>query len=106
MNLKSYILGMVIGFCMGRLSLGIIDDPAAKHKQEALKSYEESLITYHNKLDAVRISLEEKDDEIRRKWQSMVDDISKYQASMCKDDAGKWTEWDDVYLNSWKSAEK
>lgn len=64
------------------------------------------LMRYHAKLLAIEEDLEEKDKEIRKKWQRMVDDISKYQAAVDPEDNGKWNEWDDVFLNSWSSAEK
>ena len=60
-------------------------------------------------LDELYHDLKEQDTRIRRKWQSMVDDFSKYNAyvlSRSGKDISKWNEWDDQYLNSWGSAEK
>lgn len=51
--------------------------------------------------------LEIKDEEVRKKWQDMVVDISKYQfMNQPSHLRGKWTEMDDVYLQSWCSADE
>lgn len=46
-----------------------------------------------------------KEAEVRRKWQAMVSDISQYQFGDMPN-KGQWTDLDQMYLNSWKSAEQ
>lgn len=46
-----------------------------------------------------------KDAEVRKKWQTMVSDISQYQFSFMENKS-EWTDLDQMYLDSWKSAEK
>lgn len=46
-----------------------------------------------------------KDAEVRLKWQRMVSDISQYQFGDMPN-KGQWTDLDQMYLNSWKSAEQ
>lgn len=46
-----------------------------------------------------------KDAEIRLKWQRMVSDISQYQFGFMENKS-EWTDLDQMYLDSWKSAEK
>lgn len=86
-------------FYLGRLSALWARNAYLEKKRGELMAYRDHL------LDACDI-LEEKDKEIRNKWQAMVTDISRYDAALDPQDAGKWTEADDIYLNSWKSAEK
>lgn len=75
-------------------------------RNKYLEDKKQELLAYHAQLLAIEQSLEEKDKAIRNKWQKMVDDISKYQAAIDPEDRGKWSEWDDVYFQSWNSAEK
>ena len=86
-------------FFVGRYSYLFYRNQYLESKRNELNAYREELV----ELSKV---LEEKDAAIRKKWQSMVTDISKYQASMVDGDTGKWSDWDDAYLSSWSSAEK
>lgn len=94
-----YVLVAGFGFEIGRRSQAIVMDKELEKKREAL-------IAYRDELVEIAEHLEQKDTEIRHKWQKMVDDFSKYQAAMNPENASTWTEADDIYLNSWKSAEK
>lgn len=93
------ILSMVASFYIGRYSCLALRNRYLEAKRNELNAYREELLK-------IERALEEKDAAIRKKWQSMVSDISKYQASMIDGDTGKWSDWDDAYLNSWSSAEK
>ncbi len=94
----SQIIFIITSFYCGRLSYMLV-------KNKYLESKRDELNSYRNELLKIESDLEAKDSQIRKKWQSMVDDISKYQASI-NGDTGKWSDWDDVYLRSWNSAEK
>lgn len=71
-----------------------------------LEGKRQDLIAYHAQLVEIEQALEEKDAHIRDKWQRMVNDISQYKAVIDPEDVGKWSEWDDAFFQSWKSAEK
>ena len=86
-------------FYAGRISANIA-------KNRYLEEKRGELIAYHQALLDISEQLELKDKTIKQKWQTMVDDISKYQAYVNPEDTGKWTDMDDIYLQSWKSAEK
>lgn len=89
-----------VSFALGRHSFAI-------WKNSYLEEKRKELIRYHAELLCIERDLEEKDEQIRKKWQAMVSDFSKYQAMAGGfDDTGKWTDMDDIYLNSWGSAEK
>lgn len=75
-------------------------------RNKYLEDKKQELLAYHAQLLSIEQDLEEKDKAIRNKWQRMVEDISKYQAAIDPEDSGKWNEWDDVYFQSWNSAEK
>ncbi len=85
-------------FYLGRLSIRIRYDRNLEQKRQQLMAYRDELLKMAEALDL-------KDRQIREKWQNMVTDFSKYQASI-SGDTGKWTDMDDIYLDSWKSAEK
>lgn len=85
-------------FYLGRLSIRIRYDRHLEQKRQQLMAYRDELLD-------MATALELKDRQIREKWQNMVTDFSKYQASI-SGDTGKWTDMDDIYLDSWKSAEK
>lgn len=93
------IASYVFVFQLGRIV-------ANNFREQYLEDKKQELIEYHAQLLAIADSLEKKDAAIRAKWQTMVDDISKYQYAIDPSDAGKWTEMDDIYLQSWGSAEK
>ena len=61
--------------------------------------------SYAAQANALLQQTKAKDEEVRRKWQAMVSDISQYQFGDMPN-KGQWTELDQMYLNSWKSAEK
>jgi len=94
-----YVIIAGFSFEIGRRSQAILMDDELENKRKALVAYRDELLVMAE-------HLEQKDDEIRHKWQSMVEDFSKYQAMANPQESGKWTESDDIYLNSWKSAEK
>lgn len=75
-------------------------------RNKYLEDKKQELLAYHAQLLEIEQSLEEKDKAIRNKWQRMVEDVAKYQAAIDPEDVGKWSEWDDVYFQSWNSAEK
>lgn len=85
-------------FYLGRLSVlwwrnKLLDVKLAQAKQYAAEANE---LLQQAKL---------KDAEVRLKWQRMVSDISQYQfGDMPNKD--HWTDLDQMYLDSWKSAEK
>lgn len=93
-NFFNFVMGCIIG----RHSYRIVRD-------RYLHSKEKELINYHAQLMEIESELEYKEREIRNKWQRMVVDASNYQASIGGFDTGKWNDMDDVYLNSWSSAE-
>lgn len=97
MNISQIIIILASFYC-GRLSYMLF-------KNKYLESKRDELNSYRNELIELEKALEEKDSQVRKKWQSMVDDISKYQASI-NGNTGKWSDWDDIYLRSWNSAEK
>ena len=92
------VIMFIVGMGFGRGTYIYMKDEELEQKREQLESY-------HKELLEIAEYLEAKEKHIRNKWQAMVDDISKYEASIRQTD-GKWSEWDDVYLNSWSSAEK
>ena len=86
-------------FYLGRLSYRFWQDARLEHdREEILRGAKE--------LGRIEAQLEERDAHIRKKWQEMVNDIALYQASQDPEASKTWSKWDDVYLNSWKSAEK
>lgn len=94
-----FIIISAFWYEIGRRSQEIAMDKDLEEKRE-------TLIAYRDELVEIAQHLEKKDEEIRHKWQKMVEDFSKYQAAMNPEIASTWTEADDIYLNSWKSAEK
>ena len=92
------ILKYTAAFLLGRYSYLYFRNRYLEEKKEQLIGYRDALIE-------IEKGLEEKDEAIRKKWQKMVTDISKYDFAM-RPDSGKWTEADDVYFNSWNSAEQ
>jgi len=90
--------------CMSCFGLGRMSYLVARNRY--LEEKKQELISYHAQLLEIEEGLEARDKQIRQKWQNLVDDISKYQAMSGGFEKGKWTEMDDVYLNSWKSAEE
>lgn len=88
----------ILSFFLGRYSY-LVD------RNKYLKIKEDELMAYRDELIDIAKSLDQKDRHIRKKWQSMVDDFSKYQAAI-GNGTDTWTDMDDVYLNSWSSAEK
>lgn len=99
--MKTFVVALsyVAGFVMGRYSYLF-------WRNKYLEDKKEELIGYHKQLLDIQKTLESKEKFIRNKWQRMVDDFSKYQAAVNPQDSGKWSDWDDAYLNSWKSAEE
>lgn len=95
----SYFVVFAASFGLGRFSYLVA-------RNGYLEGKKQELIAYHAELLAISEGLDERDKKIREKWQNLVDDISKYQAMVGGFEKGKWTEMDDVYLNSWKSAEE
>lgn len=93
------IFCLLLAFYAGRVSAHV-----ARNKY--LEEKKGELIAYHQALLNIAEQLEAKDKAMKQKWQAMVDDFSKYQAYANPDDTGKWTDMDDIYLQSWKSAEK
>lgn len=90
--------------CMACFGLGRMSYLVARNRY--LEDKKQELLAYHAELLAIEENLEARDKKIREKWQNLVDDISKYQAMVGGFEKGKWTDMDDVYLNSWKSAEE
>lgn len=98
-EIAAFVIVSAFWYETGRRSQAIKMDKDLEEKRETLTAYRDELVE-------IAKNLEKKDAEIRRKWQKMVDDFSKYQAAMNPENASTWTEADDIYLNSWKSAEK
>ena len=72
-----------------------------------LEEKKKELIKENERLLALAEELIRQDKRIREKWKAMVNDFSKYQACITDPkDLSKWTEMDDVYLNSWHSADE
>lgn len=99
MSIVFKILSYAIVFEAGRIF-------ANAFRAKYLEEKKAELLAYHAELLAVADALEAKDAAIRTKWQNMVDDFSKYQYAIDPSDKGKWTDMDDIYLQSWGSAEK
>lgn len=89
----------IISFLCGRYSYLLIKN---RYIEERIKE----LTKVRDAANEQIMVLSMKDEEIRNKWKSMVEDFAKYNAYIESDTEGKWSEWDDVYLNSWISAEK
>ena len=101
-SIASYAVAFMVGVYAGV-------DYTKRHYEEYAEYLEEKrgeLLSYRNKLIDISEKLEDKDKHIRHKWQEMVTDFSKYQAMVEGVESDRWTDMDDIYLNSWKSAEK
>ena len=59
---------------------------------------------YAMKANEILQQAKDKETEVRKKWQRMVSDISQYQFSGLSN-KDEWTDLDQLYLESWKSAE-
>lgn len=92
------VLKYTAAFLLGRYS-------CLYFRNKYLEDKKEELVKYHAELLRIQEMLERKDEQIRQKWQSMIADISKYDMAQ-RPDSGKWTDVDDIYFNSWNSAEK
>ncbi len=96
-------------FFLGRLSVNWWKNRYLEKEKEYLENERATLIEYHEELEKIENSLIQKDREIRKKWQSMVDDFAEYNAYIRRENGeytNKWSDWDDVYFQSWNSAEK
>ena len=92
---------LVLGFFIGRWSTFYI-------RSVQLQRIKDELSEEAARLDLLEKKLSEQDARIRQKWQLMVDDFSKYNAYLMKQNGNNvdtWNEWDDQYLSSWGSAE-
>ncbi|MBO5629419.1 MAG: hypothetical protein J5965_10140 [Aeriscardovia sp.] len=101
-TIASYALAFGIGVYAGV-------DYTNRHYEEYATYLEEKrgeLLSYRDELIDISEKLENKDKHIRHKWQEMVTDFSKYQSMVEGFESGLWTDMDDIYLNSWKSAEE
>lgn len=95
---STYFIVFAASFGLGRFSYLVARNRYLEEKKQGLMSYHAQLMEIHDDLEA-------RDKQIRQKWQNLVDDISKYQAMVGGFENDKWTDMDDLYLNSWKSAE-
>lgn len=89
----------VVSFVLGRYSHKVV-----KYKQ--LMRMRDELLEVS---DGVQVALAEakaKEDENRRKWQAMVNDISNLYARTSDVPGYIWTDQDDAFLASWSSAER
>ena len=93
-------------FIFGRLSYLIYRNSYLESKKQELIDFHIALQKHGEALDEVAQDLRKKDKELRLKWQAMVSDISNYVAIVDDDDSNKWTDSDDMFLASWKSAEE
>lgn len=98
--LTNFIRGFsyICVFYLGRLSYMWWKNKYLDMKLEEAKQYAAQA-------NALLQQTKAKDEEVRKKWQAMVSDISQYQFGDMPN-KGQWTELDQMYLNSWKSAEK
>lgn len=85
-------------FYLGRLSVlwwrnKVLDEKLAEAKMYAAQANE------------LLQQAKAKDAEVRKKWQNMVSDISQYQFGDLPN-KDHWTDLDQMYLDSWKSAER
>lgn len=101
MNFVSTVLVFFGGMLFG--GVVIQADILAREKKIALAR--EQLIELSKVLETEAEELSQREKAVRDKWQAMVVDFSKYQAIIDESETNKWTESDDIYLNSWKSAE-
>lgn len=85
-------------FYLGRLSVLWWRNKYIDMKVEEAKSYAAQA-------NALLQQAKAKEAEVRKKWQAMVSDISQYQFGDMPN-KGQWTDLDQMYLNSWKSAEQ
>lgn len=100
-------IGMVaVGFAIYIFGFAVGKDYAKRDCEEYIEGKRKELYAYRDELLRIEAELEKKDELIRQKWQNMVSDFANYQAYTEPGTTGKWTEWDDIYLNSWGSAEK
>lgn len=99
MMIFAKIVGYAAWFWFGRCSANWIRNKKLEQKRNELETIAAELLAWSKELA-------KKDQAIRQKWQMMVDDFSKYDAYANKRDPKTWTEWDDIYLESWKSAER
>lgn len=98
-KLFSYAAVFYFGFYSGRRAYKIWRDEYLESKRQELLSYRKDLLLIEKHLEA-------KDKAVRQKWQEMVSDFADYRSKVSPETAVKWNEWDDMYLNSWSSAEK
>lgn len=94
-----FVIMVIASFFGGRYSYLLMKNRYIEKKLSELSEFREE-VGEEMKLLCL------KDEEIRNKWKSMVEDFAKYQAYVESDTNSQWTEWDDVYLNSWISAER
>lgn len=95
-----YIFAFIGGYILG----GSIQEYRLRDREEKIIIAKDQLTELSNELEEYAEELNRRNKEIKEKWQSMVVDFSKYQAEL--NGSEKWTESDDIYLNSWKSAEE
>ena len=92
------ILSYALTFYAGRLSYMF-------WRNKFLDDKKKELDIYYEGVSALLEETKRRDNEVRKKWQSMVADISRYEFKD-REDNGVWTDTDQLYLNSWASAEK
>ena len=97
--LVNFIRGVsyICAFYLGRLSYMWWRNKHLDMKIEEAKNYA-------MKANDLLQQAKDKETEVRKKWQRMVSDISQYQFSGLSN-KDEWTDLDQLYLESWKSAE-
>lgn len=95
-----YIFAFIGGYVVG----GGIREYRLRDREEKILIAKDQLTELSHELEDYAKELNRRNKEIKEKWQSMVVDFSKYQAEL--NGSETWTENDDIYLNSWKSAEE
>lgn len=97
MNLVQYIISSALWFAVGRFSYICWKNSYLESKKAELYQYREELLDISREIDKEK-------DRVRKLWQNMVVDISKYEFANKNDSV--WTDKDDMYFRSWNSAEK
>ena len=97
MGFIAYVFSSALWFAVGRFSYICWRNSYLEEKRQELMAKRDELL-------AIGEALKQEEDAIRKKWQNMVVDISKYE--FANKNSGIWTDADDIYFSSWNSAEK
>lgn len=97
MNLVQYIISSALWFAVGRFSYICWKNSYLENKRAELYQYRDELLAISHEIDKEK-------NRLRKMWQNMVVDLSKYEFANKNEPV--WTEKDDLYFRSWNSAEE